>query len=216
MFITFEGGDGTGKSTQARKLASEFEERGLSVVYTREPGGTPGAEEIRRLILSGSTDRWSSHTDLLLFNAARRDHLERLVWPALERGAIVICDRFLDTSRAYQGAASPAMRKLVDDLHELVIGFHPDLTFILDLEPQASLERGLERLNQGGIDEGRFEAMGTNFQDRVMQEFREIAASEPDRCRLIDATGSVDEVAARVRAHLPAVLRQEAEPHLLP
>ncbi|NNF89961.1 MAG: dTMP kinase, partial [Boseongicola sp.] len=138
-FITFEGIDGSGKSTQARRLAERLEARGLEVVLTREPGGSPGAEEIRRLLVEGDPDRWSAETEILLFTAARRDHLERTILPALARGAIVVSDRFADSTRIYQGATRGDLRALVDRLHAEVIGREPDLTFIIDMPPEQAL-----------------------------------------------------------------------------
>lgn len=189
--ITFEGMDGCGKSTQARHLTEGLAAKGLEVVLTREPGGSPGAEEIRQLLVDGPPERWSAETEILLFTAARRDHMERTIRPALERGAIVISDRYVDSTRVYQGAARPELRALVDQLHDAVIGKDPDLTFILDMDPAESLSRGLER-NSG---EHRFEEMGHEFQDRVRKGFRALASDNPDRCRLIDGNRDADAIA---------------------
>ncbi len=134
-FITFEGIDGSGKSTQARLLAERLSEAHTDVVLTREPGGSAGAEEIRRLLVDGDPDRWSPQTEILLFTAARRDHLEKPIRPALEAGRTVICDRFADSTRVYQGAARADLRELVDRLHEMTIGREPDLTFMIDIDP---------------------------------------------------------------------------------
>ena len=210
MFITFEGADGCGKSTQSRRLYQTLIALGQKAILTREPGGSPGAEEIRALILGGSTDRWSAETELLLFNAARRDHLEKTVWPAVGRGEIVICDRFADSTRAYQGVARADLTDKVEALHRLMIGCEPDLTFILDMDPGASLARGTARLAAAaGPDESRFERMGIEFQARIARAFRQIASDHPDRCHLIEADGPIDEIADRVwrvlRARLPAL-----------
>ena len=132
-FITFEGIDGSGKSTQARLLSAFLKAKGIDVVLTREPGGSPGAEEIRRLLVEGAPDRWSAETEILLFTAARRDHLEKTIGPALERGATVISDRYADSTRVYQGAARGELRALVDTLHDAVIVREPDLTFVIDM-----------------------------------------------------------------------------------
>ena len=153
LFITFEGCDGSGKSTQARRLAETLRGEGREVVLTREPGGSEGAEEIRGLILNGDADRWSAETEILLFTAARRDHVERVIRPALERGAIVICDRYVDSTRVYQGVARSDLRPVVDRLHEMMIGLEPDLTILVDIDPAESLRRGL---NRAGAEE-RFE-----------------------------------------------------------
>lgn len=195
-FLTFEGIDGSGKSTQARHLAAALEGLGREVVLTREPGGAPGAEAIRRLLVEGDPDRWSPETEILLFTAARRDHLERTIRPALDRGAVVISDRFADSTRVYQGVARGDLRGLVDDLHARVIGIEPDLTFILDTDPTAALSRGLAR-NSG---EDRFEDMGEAFQHRLRDGFRALASQFPGRCRLIDGNRPEAEIAAEVLA----------------
>jgi len=199
MFISFEGIDGSGKSTQARLLSERLRARGAEVVLTREPGGSPGAEEIRRLLVEGGEDRWSPETELLLFTAARRDHVERLISPALARGAIVVSDRFADSSRVYQGLARAENRRLVEELHRLMIGIEPDLTFIIDIAAEVSLTRGALR---GGVED-RFESIGLGFQQRLRQGFLDLASENPARIRVIDGNGSEDEVAARVLAALP-------------
>ena len=201
MFISFEGIDGSGKSTQARMLAEAMRARGLDVTLTREPGGSPGAEEIRRLVLTGDPDRWSPETEILLFTAARRDHLERTIRPALARGDVVISDRFADSTRMYQGIAradgSP-LRAMVDDLHARVIGVEPDLTFLIDIDPDLGLSRAEAR---EGV-ELRFEAMGQALQARLRAGFLDLARTDPARFRVIDGAGSPAEVAARVLAML--------------
>ncbi|MFO7771922.1 MAG: dTMP kinase, partial [Roseovarius gahaiensis] len=166
-FVSFEGIDGSGKSTQARLLSDHLRAAGRDVVLTREPGGSPGAEQIRKLVLEGATDRWSPETELLLFTAARRDHLERTVNPALEAGQVVICDRFADSTRLYQGLARADLRVLVDQLHELVIGQEPDLTVLIDMDPETGLSRALAR----GDGEDRFESFGGDMQRRLRQGF---------------------------------------------
>ena len=145
LFISFEGIDGSGKSTQARLLAERLRAKGREVVLTREPGGSPGAEEIRALVLQGDPDRWSAETELLLFTAARRDHLERTIAPALARGATVICDRFADSTRMYQGLSRGDLRGAVDTLHALMIGVEPDLPLLIDMDPEAALARAKAR-----------------------------------------------------------------------
>jgi dTMP kinase len=199
-FITFEGVDGAGKTTQLARLADALAAAGREVVRTREPGGAPGAEEIRRLLVEGAPGRWSPETELLLFTAARRDHLERTLRPALARGAVVLCDRFVDSTRAYQSAARGADIALVDRLHALMIGLDPDLTLILDIDPGAALARGMAR---GGADD-RFERFGPAFQHALRAAFRAIAAADPGRCALIDASGAPGDVAARLRAVIAA------------
>ncbi len=196
-FITFEGIDGSGKSTQARLLAAFLKATGADIVLTREPGGSPGAEEIRRLLVEGAPERWSPETEILLFTAARRDHLEKVIEPALERGATVISDRFADSTRVYQGAARGELRELVDHLHNTVIGREPDLTFVIDMDPAEALRRGLARKS----GEDRFEEMGEGFQERLRQGFNALATDHPDRCFLINGARDPDEIAADI-AHL--------------
>ena len=198
MFISFEGIDGCGKSTQARTLAQALRDQGRQVVLTREPGGSPGAEEIRRLLVEGAGERWSAETECLLFTAARRDHLERTIRPALDAGQTVITDRFADSTRVYQGAARGTLRELVDRLHDLMIGVEPDLTFVIDIDPATALARGQAR----GGNEDRFESLGLGFQEKLALGFRALAQEYPDRVRLIDGSGSVQDIAARIRAVL--------------
>ncbi len=194
MFITFEGIDGSGKSTQARLLAGRLEKDGRSVVLTREPGGSPGAEEIRRLLVEGEPDRWSAETEILLFTAARRDHLERRILPALEAGSVVISDRFADSTRVYQGATRGDLRAMVDSLHTQMIAREPDLTLIIDMDPDAALERGLAR----GSGEDRFEEFGAGFQHRLRAGFLALAEEYSDRCVIIDGARGADDVGADV------------------
>lgn len=195
-FITFEGIDGSGKSTQVTHLAQALRARGQDVVVTREPGGSPGAEEIRRLVLTGDAGRWSPETEILLFTAARRDHLEKTIRPALRRGATVICDRFADSTRVYQGATRGDLRDLVDRIHAAVIGQEPDLTLVLDMDPGTALTRGLAR----DTDEARFESMGVDLQERVRDGFHRLARDYPDRCRIVDAWRPAEQIARDVLA----------------
>ena len=198
FFLTVEGIDGAGKSTQARMLAERLRVLGREVVETREPGGAPGAEEIRRLLVEGGPERWSPETETLLFTAARRDHLERVIRPALAGGAVLVCDRYVDSTRAYQGAGAPERRRLVDRLHRLAIGLDPDLTLIFDIDPAAALERARSRVSD--LAEDRFERKGQVFQARLREEFLAIAAAEPARCALIDAARPPEAVAGQVWA----------------
>ena len=193
-FISFEGGEGAGKSTQIRRLAERLKADGADVVLTREPGGSPGAEQIRDLILNGAADRWSPITETLLMYASRRDHLERVIRPALQRGAIVLCDRFADSTRAYQGAGGDAPMSLIKALEEHVLsGMIPDLTLIFDLPAEVGLTRALAR---GG--EARFESKGLEFHERLGAAFLEIARREPERCVVIEAAGDIEAVWADV------------------
>ncbi|KIT17735.1 dTMP kinase [Jannaschia aquimarina] len=197
MFISFEGIDGCGKSTQARMLADALRAEG-EVVQTREPGGSPGAEEIRRLLVEGDPARWSAETEILLFTAARRDHLERVIAPALDRGARVVTDRFADSTRVYQGATRGDLRATVDALHDLMIGRDPDLTFVVDIDPALARARAAARSDT----EDRFEEFGLSFQMTLRDGFRALAEEFPTRVRLIDGDGAAEIVHRRVMAAL--------------
>ncbi|PRY94708.1 dTMP kinase [Hasllibacter halocynthiae] len=231
-FISFEGIDGSGKSTQARMLADAMRGRGEGVVLTREPGGSTGAEEIRALVLTGDPGRWSPETEICLFTAARRDHLERRIIPALQQGRTVITDRFADSTRAYQGGEGTGHAGLVDTLHRAMIGLEPDRTFIVDLPPEEGLKRSYlraaraeeaSRLDPQGdprsqeeevllsqlrsragreAAEMRFESLGLPFQQRLRANFFAIAKAFPDRIRVIDGSGTPEAVHARVLAAL--------------
>lgn len=196
-FITFEGIDGSGKSTQSRRFADLLRSRGQDVILTREPGGSAGAEEIRSLVLTGEPDRWSAETELLLFTAARRDHLEKTISPALSLGQTVICDRFADSTRVYQGATRGDLRAKVDALHTLMIGIEPDLTFIIDMDPAVALARGLARRS----GEDRFEDFGLGFQETLRHGFLTLAKTFPNRCVLIDGNRTVAQIASEIAAH---------------
>ncbi|WP_397541375.1 dTMP kinase [Roseovarius salis] len=202
LFVSFEGIDGSGKSTQARRLAEALQGQGVEVVLTREPGGSPGAEEIRKLLLEGESDRWSPETEILLFTAARRDHLEKVITPALAAGQVVICDRFADSTRMYQGLRGADLRVLVDRLHELMIGREPDLTLVVDIDPATGLERALGR--RGG--EERFESFGVELQQTLREGFLQLAYACPERFRIIDGARPVDEVAADIRTVVSSCL----------
>ena len=193
-FITFEGIDGSGKSTQARRLAASLEALGHKTVMTREPGGSPGAEEIRTLVLQGEPDRWSAETEILLFTAARRDHLERTILPALENGKIVICDRFADSTRMYQGVSRGDLRRVVDDLHASMIQREPDMTILIDLDPDKGLARALSR----GDDDNRFESFGTDLQRKMRKGFLELANEFSSRFTVIDGNRDIETVAQDV------------------
>ncbi len=194
-FLSFEGGEGAGKSTQLRLLAERLGGQGAAVVTTREPGGTPGADAIRALLLIGAADRWGVRAEALLMNAARADHVERLVRPALARGAWVITDRYADSTLVYQGVGGGLPEAELRALHKVsTADLWPDLTLILDLPEREGLARAAQRAGT----EMRFESKGEAFHAAVRQGFRARAAAEPARCKLIDASGSVEDVAARV------------------
>jgi dTMP kinase len=193
-FITFEGIDGSGKSTQAKMLAETLRAQGLAVVLTREPGGSPGAEEIRALVLEGDPDRWSAETEILLFTAARRDHLERTIEPALKAGKTVICDRFADSTRMYQGLSRGDLRAMVDRLHSLMIGREPDLTILIDMDPDTGLSRALARKGH----EERFEDFGPELQHRMRAGFLALAQEFQARFRVIQGDQPIHAVARDV------------------
>lgn len=196
-FITFEGGEGAGKTTQARLLAERLRERGIDTVQTREPGGSPGAEEIRAIAVSGDAERWSARTETLLMYASRSDHLERKILPALEEGKWVVCDRFADSSRAYQGAGGGAPESLIEALDKHVVGDNqPNLTVVFDIPVEVGLDRAFGR----GLFETRFESKGLEFHQKLREGFLAVAERHPERCVVLDATGEVEEVAERLWA----------------
>lgn len=194
FFITFEGGEGTGKSTQTRLLVDFLEQHGHSCVLTREPGGSEGAEEIRNLVVKGSVGRWDAMTEALLMFAARRDHLVHTIWKALEEGKTVICDRFADSTMAYQGfgyADEGLGQQVVQKLYDIVVGdFHPDLTVIMDMPVEKGLERALKR----DANSNRYERMGLDFHRNLRQAFLTIAEQNPHRCAVVDATKSIADI----------------------
>lgn len=174
------------------------ERLGDQAILTREPGGSPGAEEIRQLLLTGDPDRWSAETEILLFTAARRDHLEKTIQPALDAGKTVISDRFADSTRVYQGATRGDLRGTVDKLHALMIGREPDLTFVIDMDPATALARGLARKS----GEDRFEDMGLAFQETLRHGFLALCHNAPKRCILIDGNREPEAIASEIAAHL--------------
>lgn len=193
-FISFEGIDGCGKSTQAKILSDELTTYGKKVLLTREPGGSKGAEEIRNLLLTGETDRWSAETEILLFTAARRDHLERTILPALEIGSTVICDRFSDSTRVYQGVTRGDLRDVVDQLDKTMIPRQPDVTVLVDLDPKIGLARALRRSD----NEARFEDFGLEMQIKLREGFLTLANEFPKRFIVVDGNRNESEVARNI------------------
>ncbi len=194
-FITLEGGEGTGKSTQAKRLSAAFEAKGLPSIVTREPGGSPGAEDIRKLLVTGEPGRWDAMTETLLVFAARADHVARTIQPALDAGRIVVCDRFTDSTYAYQGVGRGVPRETIRRIEAVVLDdFKPDLTLVLDLP----VDVGLARAHARGAQETRFEKFDTRFHEKLRQAFLDIARRAPDRCIVIDASQSEDAVAAAI------------------
>ncbi len=200
-FITFEGGEGVGKSTQALRLRERLEHHGIEVVLTREPGGAPGAEAIRGLLVTGGTDKWTPMTETLLHYAARRDHLDRTVLPALRAGKWVICDRYADSTLAYQGYAQGLGVDRILDLHKIVTdNFWPDFTLLLNGGASLGLERARMRqeTETGQQREDRYERMGKGFHEKLREAFLDIAAKNPQRITVIAAEGRVDDVEERI------------------
>ena len=196
-FLTVEGGEGTGKSTQVGLLVSALARAGIPALRTREPGGAPGAEDIRKLLVEGDPGRWDAQSEALLMVAARRCHLTAMVWPALAQGTWVVSDRFADSTLAYQGSAGGVPRADLEALHRIIAGdFAPDLTLILDLDPEVGLKRAVKRRGRGPAD--RFESEGLPFHKTLRRAFLDIAAAEPLRCAIIDADRSEDDVAAAI------------------
>lgn len=203
LFITFEGGEGSGKSTQIRLLEKALNEAGKEVILTREPGGSPGAEEIRNLLLKGSLDRWDNKTEMLLFSAARRDHLTKKIWPALSENKIVLCDRFADSTMAYQCFGYGFNEKIYQEAQMLyrfiADSFKPDMTFILDIDPLIGLNRSKKR---AGNDEQRFEEMAVSFHNNIRTAFLRMATQEPDRFIVIDAHQPIEKIHAEILKHV--------------
>jgi dTMP kinase len=210
FFITFEGGEGAGKSTQITRLAEKLRAKGYDVVVTREPGGSPGAEAVRHVLLSGAAEPFGPKMEAVLFAAARSDHVEQVIWPAVARGAIVLCDRFLDSSRVYQGVTGGLDPDFMQALEEITVhGMMPDMTLILDIDPELGLRRAGARRGNGTAD--RFEKETLAIHQRRREAYLAIAAAEPERCIVIDASGEPDEVEKVITAAVFAALEVRAE-----
>ena len=210
QFITFEGGEGTGKTTQVQLLASLLRARGHDVVTTREPGGAAGADTIRSLLVSGATDKWDPLSESLLLFAARREHLVKTIWPALEQGAWVLCDRFADSTLAYQGYGHSVPIEFIENLYDVVVGeFVPDLTLILDIDVEIGLARANARNTDTASREDRFERMDIAFHERLRTGFLYIARNDPGRCAVIDADNQPDIVGAEIWKTVETRLQSE-------
>ncbi len=202
IFISFEGIDGSGKSTQISLLAKYFAKQKKSFVRTEEPGGTEGANEIRKILLRENNFQWSVESEALLFMAARNDHVEKVIKPAIKDNKIVICDRFMDSTIVYQGMRSPRAKKLSLLLFDL-IGISPDITFLIDMDPEIALDRALKRAN----DEDRFENYGINFQRQLRQNFLDIANKHSDRIKIVDGNRSPQQVAAQINKSIETLVK---------
>jgi dTMP kinase len=208
LFITFEGGEGAGKSTQIRMLAATLRASGREVVVTREPGGSPGAEAIRHVVLSGAAEPFGPEMEAVLFAAARADHIDRTIRPALERGAVVLSDRFVDSSRVYQGVTGGLDRSFMEELERATVeDMMPDLTLILDIDPEEGMRRAGAR--RGASEADRFEKEGLSLHRRRRKAFLEIAKAEPKRCKVIDASRPVEKIAAEIAGVVGEVVERK-------
>jgi dTMP kinase len=208
LFVTFEGGEGTGKSTQIRLLADRLRRRGIDVLVTREPGGSPGAEAVRHVVLSGTAEDYGTRMEALLFAAARNDHVEEIIRPALESGAVVLCDRFMDSSRVYQGITGNLDPTFMRNLERVAInGVVPDCTIILDIPAAEGMKRARMRLEgEGDAGPDRFEKEELDTHEKRREAYLDIAAEDPLRCRVIDAAGDVDMIAEKIHAIVEPLL----------
>jgi len=211
--VTFEGGEGTGKSTQIRMLADRLRRRGVDVLVTREPGGSPGAEAVRHVILSGAAEEYGTRMEAILFAAARNDHVEEIIRPALTSGAVVLCDRFMDSSRVYQGITGNLEPGFVQNLERVAVnGVIPDCTIILDLPASEGLRRARLRSGDSGevAEPDRFEKEELDTHEKRREAFLDIAEADPLRCRVVDATGAAEDIAEQVFRIIEALLPIES------
>jgi thymidylate kinase len=209
LFVTFEGGEGAGKSTQIRRLADSLRRSGHDVLVTREPGGSAGAEAVRHVLLSGAAEEFGIRMEAMLFAAARNDHVEEVIRPALEQGAIVLCDRFMDSSRVYQGVTGNLESEYLEALQRIAIdGVRPDCTIILDLPAEKGLARARARGGEAAPD--RFEKEELQTHEKRREAYLEIAAADPSRCHVVDADRSEEEIAASVLAIVEPLARHQA------
>lgn len=210
IFITFEGGEGAGKSTQIRALANALRDTGRDVLVTREPGGSPGAEAVRHVLLSGAAEPFGPAMEAVLFAAARSDHVEQVIRPAVARGAVVLCDRFMDSSRVYQGVTGDLDPGFMRALEKVAInGMRPDLTIILDLDPEEGLRRASERRGNESAD--RYEKETVQMHRRRRKAFLDIARAEPDRCVVIDAERKPQQVTTDIIRAVSAFLERRGQ-----
>jgi dTMP kinase len=213
-FITFEGGEGTGKSTQAARLAERLKAYGLGVIVTREPGGSPGAEAIRHVLLSGAAQPLGSHAEAILFAAARDDHVRQVIRPALENGRWVVCDRFADSTRVYQGVLGNVDPRVIRSLERIAVGdTRPDITFILDLPTELGLTRAASRRHR--VTPDRFEAETVEFHNKLREAYRDLAEREAERCMLIDASADAETVADAIWAVVNRRLNPSSAPLII-
>ena len=213
LFVTFEGGEGTGKSTQIRLLADRLRRRGVDILVTREPGGSPGAEAVRHVILSGAAEEYGTRMEAILFAAARNDHVEEIIRPALASGAVVLCDRFMDSSRVYQGITGNLEPAFVQNLERVAVnGVVPDCTIILDVPAAEGMRRARLRSGDTGAaaEPDRFEKEELDTHEKRREAFLDIAEADPLRCRVVDASGTAEEIAGKIFAIIEPLLPIEA------
>lgn len=211
LFISFEGGEGAGKSTQIRRLASALKAKGHDVLVTREPGGSPGAEAVRHVLLNGAAEAYGTRMEALLFAAARSDHVEQVIRPALARGMVVLCDRFMDSSRVYQGVTGNLEHDFIEALQRVAVnGVLPDRTIILDIPADIGLERARSRGQADSTGPDRYEKEQLDTHEKRRHGFLDIAVREPERCKVVDATRSEDEIASEIRKLVEVLLKPSA------